>query len=276
LNRRDAFSDLVAEPSAPIPLLESAATLAQYADADCRPDEVVRTVREWGERLRARVAADTSWLNRLRLLNFYFFDELGFHGSRVDDVRTDCGYLHRVIERRAGFPISLAVLYIEIGRAIGLKLFGVAFPGHFLVKLVLGDAVLFIDMFERGATLSADELRGRLRNALRGAPRYPLELYLRAASERDILARMLRNLKAIHAADGDWTAALEVQNRLIAVLPDEAQERRERAFLFDRLGCPKAAAEDLDAYLAMEPDPTDVEEIRRRLEQWRREARNLN
>jgi len=273
----ETFAEVVeAERGESLPLLKAAAHLAQYADNAFDPDSTVACVRRWCAQLGERVPADTSTLNRLRHLNHFFFEELGFHGDRKSYDAVDNSYLHRVIERRCGIPISLAVLYVEIGRAVGLKLFGVSFPGHFLVKLLRADGALFIDVFDGGATLSAGDLRRRLDAATHGRAEYPLELYLRAASDRTILARWLRNLKAIHAGKEDWPALLEVLNRLILVLPDDAAERRDRAAVFERLECPRGAAADLLAYLSMTPDPPDAGEIRVHLAQIQRAARQLN
>jgi len=273
----ETFAGLVdAQRGESLPLLRSVAHLAQYADAAFNPDATVALVQQWSAQLRERIAPDTSTLNRLRLLNHFFFDELGFHGDHDSYDVADNSYLHRVIERRCGIPISLSFLYVEIGRAAGLKLFGVSFPGHFLVKLLLADSALFIDVFERGMTLSAEELRSRLQTVTRGRAEYPLEVYLRAASDRAILARWLRNLKAAHAGKEDWPALLEVINRLILLLPDDATERRDRALVFERLECPRGAADDLIAYLSMTPDPPDAGEMRHRLAQIQRAARQLN
>ena len=273
----ETFASLVeAEREESLPLLKVVAYLAQYADGDFDPDATVACVRNWCTQLRERMAADTSTLNRLRLLNHFFFEELGFKGDRESYDAVDNNYLHRVIERRCSIPISLAVLYLEIGRAIGLKLFGVSFPGHFLVKLLRADASLFIDVFDGGKTLAAEELRRRLDAASRGRAEYPLEMYLRAASDRAILVRWLRNLKAAHARKEDWPALLEVLNRLILLLPDDAQERRDRAAVFERLECPRGAADDLAAYLSITPDPPDASEVRVRLAQIQRVARQLN
>lgn len=277
LNAFDHFSALVVPgEQTGLPLLEAAARLPQYADAEFAPEAVVQRVRGWCEQLRERIAPDASCFARLRLLNHFFYDELGFRGVETNYYAPENSYLHRVIERRCGIPISLAVLYLELGRAIGLRLAGVGFPGHFLVKLVLHDGAVFIDVFRGGATLSAKDLQQRLRRAVRGQPEYPFEMYLRASSDREILARMLRNLKAIHLEEHDWHAALEVLNRLIAVQPDEAQARRDRAAVFERLECWRAATHDLVAYLAVDPLPPDVAQARNDLVRLQQQAARLN
>ncbi len=271
------FSSLVGQGDRrALPLLAAAALVPLYADAACDPQRTVEQVRIWGEQLRARMAADASALARLRPLNHFFFGELGFAGARRDYRAAENSYLHRVIERRCGLPITLSLLYMELGKAAALRLQGVCFPGHFLVKLRLADGTVFIDVFGGGTTLSLDDLHGRLQLASPQVTAAQLGPYLRAASDREILARLLRNLKAIHWEARDWPAALEVVNRLIAVVPDEPQERRDRASLFERLECPRAAAEDLVAYLSLSPTPRDAAEVRDRLARLQQAAARLN
>jgi len=271
----EAFTRLVAGDEFPVPALEIVARLPQYADPDLDPESPLRTIREWGVRLASRIAADASPLTRLRLLNHFFFDELGFEA--VDEApEAEDSFLHQVVERRRGLPIMLCLVYVELGVAVGLKVAGIGFPCRFLVRLALADATLVIDVAERGATLSADDLRARLELVLDGGAKLPLQAYLRAADPRSIVARVLRNLRSVHAGREDWLAVLEVQNRLVAVLPDVADERRERADVYERLECPRAAAADLEAYLDAEPKPSDGRRIRVRLAALQRAASSLN
>jgi regulator of sirC expression with transglutaminase-like and TPR domain len=273
----DRFTTLVhSGQTGALPLLEAAAALPQYADHDFTPDDVVREVQRWAGQLRDRIAADASSFARLRLLNHYFYEELGFRGAGDDYYAVENSYLHRVIARRRGIPITLAVLYLELGRAIGLKLAGVGFPGHFLVKLMVHDGALFIDVFNGGATLSADALRQPLARVIDGTPEYPLEFYLRAATDREIVARMLRNLHAIHAEAQDWSATLEVLNRLVSIDPEAAQPLRDRAAAYERLECARAAADDLAAYLALAPNAADLAQARSDLARLQRQAARLN
>ncbi len=257
-------------------LLTAAARVPLYADPGCNPQRVLDQVHSWAARLRARVAPDASPLARLRLLNHFFFVELGFGAARADYSSADNSFLHRVIERRRGIPITLALLYIELGRAAGLRLAGVSFPGHFLVRLSLNAGTVIIDVFGGGVSLAEDELRERLRAALPEASHRPLARYLRAASEREILARLLRNLKAIHWHAQQWPAALEVVDRLIALLPEAAHERLDRAWLYERLECPRAAVADLAAYLSLCPSGRETAEVRQRLAVLRQAASRLN
>ncbi len=260
----------------PSSLLAAAAQVPLYAEPDCRPQQVLEQVRGWAARLRVRLAQDASPFARLRLLNHFFFGELGFTGAG-DDYQSVCNsYLHRVIERRRGIPVTLSILYMELGKAAGLKLQGVSFPGHFLVRLRLNDGTVFIDVFGGGATLSTEDLRQRLQATLPGEADPPLAPYLRAATDQEILARLLRNLKAIHWQARQWPAALAVVDRLVALLPDAAQERLDRAQLHERLECPRAAVADLVAYLSLSAAPADAAEVNQRLARLRQAASRLH
>lgn len=274
MNALEQFCALVAGDDPP--LLAGAAHIGRCVDPASDPAKVIDSVASWSDRLQRLVPADASPVNRLRMLNHFFFDELGFGGNADDYYDPANSDLNQVITRRVGIPISLAVLYIALGQSIGLKLSGVGFPGHFLVGLPLAEGTLYLDVFDGGVSLTPAALRERLAGVVgeRGAAN--LEPHLRAVSSREILARMLRNLKNIVVEHENWSAALEVQQRLVALLPNEAEERRTRALLFDRLECPRAAAQDLVAYLSMHPSPPDADDMRRLLGRLQSDAQRLN
>lgn len=271
----EAFEALVGG-TGPLPLLEAAAQVPLYADPACDAPAVLAQVETWRRQIGERVAADASAMNRLRLLNHFFFTELGFRGAADDYDDPQNSWLHRVIERRRGIPITLSLLYIEIGRGAGLRLQGVSFPAHFLVSLRLGEGSLFIDVFGGGATLSAGDLRERLRRAMPGSPETALAPYLAPADDREFLARLLRNLKRLHFEASQWPAALEVMNRLVAVQPQQPLERRDRATVYEHLECPRAAVSDLVAYLSLAASPPDEGEVRERLGRLQQAAARLN
>jgi regulator of sirC expression with transglutaminase-like and TPR domain len=276
LKRFDAIT-----PHDPAPaLLESVAALTRLVDRDSQPEEVVRTVRGWGQRLCGRIAPDASVLNRLRMLNFFFFQELGFHGERSGGDWADAGCLHRVIERRAGIALSLSILYMEIGRAIGLKLVALEFPDSFLVKLVCTGRVLVIDVSDRGATLSVQQLQSRLASTCGDTDSDEacgaLQRLLRGVPEDDIPVRILRALRLRHLAAGRWAEALAVQSQLVELRPGEREQLLDRARLYERLDCPRAAALDLLACLRLDPNTPDAGSIRQRWARLQEQASRLN
>lgn len=264
----DHFATLVAE-DASLNLLEAAISLAQDEHPRLDVQAVLAEVDGLAWRLRERIATDAAPAHRLRLLTRFFHGELGFAGNLNNYYAVDNSYIHRVLETRRGLPIALAVLLLELGEQIGLRVAGVAFPGHFLVKCKIGLGEAVIDPFT-GESLSPQRLDERLALYRQGSGlpddlELPLEFFLRAASKRQILARMLRNLKEVHRAAEDWPRLLAVQQRLVVLLPDDPAERRDRGLVLDILGAPEAAAQDLAAYLAARGEAPDAAGLRERL-----------
>ena len=269
---------LLVSDDASLPLFEAALSIAQddYPGLDLAEQQ--RQVDEFAGRLRSRLPADAAVTHRLLSLNHLFFDELGFQGDNENYFHPDNSYLNRVIERRRGLPITLALLYIEIGRQAGIPVQGVSFPGHFLVKARLGEGETFIDVFNGGGSLSYEELEQRLESALEpGVPMGDLlARYLEAATSREILARTLHNLKGLFWQKQDWARLLNVQQRLVVLLPEEPAERRDRGVAWAQLECPRPAMEDFEAYLAAVPDAEDGDVLREHLIAMRGAAGRLN
>lgn len=272
----DYFSSLVQQDD-DFPLFEAALAIAQDADPWLDFGAVQETVDSFAAQLKRRLPADASDIQKLRMLNHYFYNELGFAGNINDYYAPANSYLQRVIETRRGIPISLAVIYMEIAQQINLEVKGVAFPGHFLMKLSIPAGEIILDPFN-GTSLSREELEEKLEPYV-GQYRYPelsLAAYLQTAQPREILARMLHNLKALFSENQDWERMLEVQQRLVILLPGEVVERRDRGLAYAHLECPQAALEDLQAYLAECPYASDAQNLRARLPELRRASRGLN
>lgn len=262
------FATLVAE-DAGFALLEAAISVGQDENPRLDVQGVLSEIDRLGGALQRRLPADAAPLQRLRALNRYFFDELGFSGNVNDYYDPHNSYLDQVLSSRRGIPITLALVYIELAQAVGLTARGVSFPGHFLVKLRLPAGEVVIDPFS-GRSLSRDELDERLqpfrqRHGLEGEYETPLGLFLQTAEPRDVLARLLRNLKEIHLGAEDWPRLLAVQQRLVLLLPQAMQERRDRGLTWAELGRPVEAMADLRAYLQAEPEAEDARAMRSRL-----------
>jgi regulator of sirC expression with transglutaminase-like and TPR domain len=231
-----------------------------------------------GHTLRSRLPSDFSPVHRLLALNRYLFVELGFHANQENYYDPANNLLHCVLERRSGIPITLSIVYLEIGRRIGLNLRGISFPGHFLVKLPVADGDLILDPYAKGRSLSEAELRARLGELARDIDpaELPLRPFLEPASKREILARVLRNLKAIHLKGEALPQALSAMNRLLIVVPEDANEWRDRGLLLQHLECPRAAVADIESYLALAPDAEDAADMHQRILELRRQASLLN
>lgn len=173
----------------------------------------------------ARVAAergDASRDRQLVALDRTFFGELGFRGNQDDYYDPKNSFINEVIDRRTGIPISLSVLYIELGRRLGLDLAGLSFPGHFLVRYQSGDELIFIDPFHQGARLDVEALEGRLRRVV-GPGAELAEEHLEPASRHHMLTRMLTNLAAIYRRAGDVYRGIAVLERMLVLDPANAR-----------------------------------------------------
>ena len=268
----DYFASLVADDRQ-FSQLEAAIAIAQDDEPSLDVQSVLSQIDTLAARLKQRIAADTGALQKLRYLNRYFFQELGFAGNVNDYHDPHNSYLHRVLATRRGIPITLALLYIEIAQQIGLDARPVSFPGHFLAKLKMPQGEVIIDPFS-GQSLSREALEERLapyrrRQGLVGEFEAPLGLFLQTASGRDVLARMLRNLKEIHRSAERWPPLLGVQERLVVLLPEAWEERRDRALVLAELGQDIAAASDLQVYLDHRADAEDAHALRQRLDELR-------
>ena len=211
------------------PLLEAAVSLGQDEYPELDIEEVLAQVDQLSERIRQRVPADAGALQKLRVLNKFFFDEQGFAGNLNNYYDPDNSYLHVVLHVRRGIPISLAVLWLELAQGLGLDAKGVGFPGHFLVKVRLpypNEGQVVIDPFT-GESLGKEDLQERLAplHAETGLLRDGvvsdelLKHYLRSATPREVVARMLRNLEELHVARQDMERLALVRQRLAVLLP---------------------------------------------------------
>lgn len=273
----DYFASLV-QAEEQIPLFESALSIAQDDDPALDLNQCAIEIDKFAARLQRRMPADIAQIPKLRLLNNFFYQELGFAGNLNDYYNPDNSYLHKVLSTRRGIPISLAIIYMELASLIGLDVKGISFPGHFLMKLSVKSGDIILDPFN-GASLSREDLEERLEPYFiqgRQPNDPPLASYLADATPRTILVRMLRNLKALFAEHPHWRQFLNVQQRLVILLPDEIAERRDRGLAYANLDCPQAALQDIEAYLAECPQASDAELLRRQLPDLRAATRKLN
>ena len=264
----DYFATLVAE-DASLPLLEAAVAIAQHDFPRLDVQATLAEVDTLAARLRRRLAADAAPMQRLRLLNRYFFQELGFSGNVNDYYDPRNSYVHCVLETRRGIPITLALLYVELANQVGLDACGISFPGHFLAKVHMPQGEIVIDPFT-GQSMSRDALDGllapyRRRGARSGLGEAPLGSFLQPAQPREVIARMLRNLKEVFRSSQDAARLLAVAERLVILLPDAWEERRDRGLVHAALGARFPAMADLAGYLEHAPDAPDRPAIRKRL-----------
>lgn len=274
----ERLADLVNQPEPEWDLGRGALVIAQQEYPELDVDAYVAELDTMAQRLRRRLPSDSSRTHILAMLNHLMFTELGFSGNKDEYYDPRNSFLNQVIERRMGIPITLSILYLEIARRLGLPLKGMCFPGHFLVQWSTDKGVIVLDPFNRGVSLSEEELRQRLKGVsnARWAERAPLGVLLRPASKKDVLVRLARNLKGIYTDGGKLEKALGITNLILAIAPDSPRELRDRGMLYNRLECFRAALRDLERFMELEPDAEDVEPVQNLLVDLRRRARSLN
>ncbi len=258
----DPFFALTQGPDEQIDLVRCALLIARDAYPQLDVESYAARVGYMAAELGPRCAS-CSALERLEHLNRYLFEEQGFRGSPQEqyyDPRNS--YLNEVLERRLGIPITLALLYLAVGRQLGLVLEGVNFPGHFLVRCALPGEDLFVDPFMGGRVLEAPDLEELLRRINRGQPMPMEERFLQAASPRQILARMLRNLKQIHIRQRQFAQAIRAGEQILWLQPSEAEDYRDLGYLYYQVRDHRRSLEALEEYLNRTGEPEDVGEVR--------------
>jgi regulator of sirC expression with transglutaminase-like and TPR domain len=268
----EAFARAIAGEDARIDLARACLLIAQDAYPELDVERYMGEIERMATRLRARLPQNCGAEERVVALNQFLYEDLGYWGNIEDYYDPRNSYLNEVIERKTGIPITMSILYMELGRRIGLPLEGVSFPGHFLVRLPLRGGMLVLDPFAGGAPQSEDELRSRVKRVIPDgvaddlpAAELPLDQFLEPATNRQILTRVLRNLKAIYRESDKPDRMLDVLNRMLLVTPDASAELRDRGYVYQRLECYRAALKDLSDYAEREPDAPDLDEVRSRL-----------
>jgi regulator of sirC expression with transglutaminase-like and TPR domain len=202
---------------------------------------------------------------QIEILRQHLFVDLGFSGNTRDYYDPKNSFLNEVLTRRLGIPITLSVVYIEVARRLGVRVQGVGFPGHFLMRVDGSAQQAMVDPMS-GLALDTRGLTRLVERALGSRAKLEPQM-LSPTPVRHIVARMLMNLRGIYAERADYPRLLVVLDRLIDLLPDVANEVRDRGLLWAKLGAPRAALDDLKHYIESLPHAGDVADIRKLIEQ---------
>jgi len=221
---------------------------------------------------RSTVRADLPPADQVAQLNHYLFVKEGFTGNSNNYYDPRNSFLNDVLDRRTGIPITLSIVYSEVAQRLDLPIYGVSFPGHFLVKYV-GEPEIVIDPFFR-TIITPAECTQRLRGIYGADARLDRRM-LNPASPREILVRLLSNLKQIYVEQSELTRALACVDRILLLAPDLPRELRDRGILYQRLECFSAALRDLERYLQLAPEDEAAPLIRETLPELQRQAAQL-
>jgi regulator of sirC expression with transglutaminase-like and TPR domain len=266
---RERFAAMAAGTDDTIDVAQGALLVAQEEYPHLDVDKYFRQLDELAKAAAAGMRSDMSAGEHVAELNRFLFVEQGFVGNNDNYYDPRNSYLNEVLDRRTGIPISLGVVYSEVAQRLGLPVYGVSFPGHFLAKY-LGDPEIIIDPYF-GTVINERECAQRLRGIYGAKARFNRRL-LHPASPREILVRLLSNLKQIYVDNSDFNRALVCVDRILLLVPDEARELRDRGILYQRLECYTAALRDFEQYLRLLPDDEAAPIIRENLPDLYRQA----
>lgn len=272
---RQAFTNLIAGNEASLDLGRASLLIAaeEYPGLDIehyleRLDTLATQVRHYLADVPKQALGTSigdACMETLRALNVVLFEQEHFRGSRADYYNPQNSFLNRVLERRLGIPLSLSLVYIEVGKRLGLTLAGIGMPFHFIVRCTLpGEAFVYIDPYEKGKFLSAQDCRRRLVQVFKD----PADLdahWLEPLSPKQFLVRMLTNLKQIYLHKNDYQRTLTVSDRILLLNPQHPNELRDHGLVAFHLKYYSRALRDLTAYVELAPQAEDLQEVRRQI-----------
>jgi regulator of sirC expression with transglutaminase-like and TPR domain len=259
LRIRAEFKRVLSPDSGSMDLARAALLIAKEEEGSLDLEHYILMLQQWGNDARRLIRESTE--EPLTVFNRFFFEELGFHGNKRNYFDPRNSFLNHVIDRRTGIPITLCIVYMDVGRRAGLQIEGVGMPGHFIVRVHSGvsETETFVDAFH-GTVLDRFECQQLLDNLFSGG--VPLQdEHLRSVSSREILVRMLGNLKAIYVRYGFRRKAISIIERILLLEPDSVLEVKDRGILRARSGDPARAIQDLEIYLKVQPKAEDSTEI---------------
>ncbi len=267
-NRYRIFEELITGEDATINIARAALLIAtiEYSNFDiehylAKLDELARRVRIMLGLIPMAMPENIAPLAIIDAINKVLFEEEQFHGNEGDYYNPDNSFFNKVLDTHIGIPISLSLLYIEIGKRVGLNVEGIGLPFHFVVRCVLPTEILYIDPFERGLLLNEQDCRERIRRMSHGRMAHLPHHLFEPVKPRQLLVRMLGNLKNIYLHKEDYTKALLVSEYLLLLIPDTAREVRDRGIIHLQLKHYARALHDLKTYLKLEPQASDRHEI---------------
>lgn len=256
------FQEVIDLPDPQVDLARAALLLAASEYPDIGIERDLFMLQRLAGDISSRLLEEDDPLFCMNTLSQYLFDDVGFQANNRDYYSPRNSYLNQVLDRKQGIPITLSLVYIEVGKRLGIPLVGVGLPGHFLVghREVSG---FFVDPYNRGILLSEDECRQRVVEAV-GEPFRWDPAYLEPVTSREFIGRIVRNLKAIYLHRRDHARALTVIDFALALEPSSASDRRDRGIAHYHLGNRAQALADLQFYLDFAtpgPDKDGVDQM---------------
>ncbi|MBW4454028.1 MAG: SirB1 family protein [Nostoc indistinguendum CM1-VF10] len=261
---RQYFYQEIQQSDEHIDLAKAGLYIAQEEYPKLDAEEYLNALDTMAWELQERLPDSRYPLRMVQSINQYLYEDLKFSGNKIDYYDPRNSFFNDVIDRRLGIPISLALVYLEVAKRIDFPMVGVGMPGHFLIRPDIEDIEIFVDAFNGGEIIFAQDCEERLSQLYQQRVTLQPE-FLAVVSNRQFLARMLTNLKFIYLKQQELEKTLAAVERILLLFPDLTLELRDRGLISYQLGYYPQAIDDFQNYLAKVPDAEDASVIRRLL-----------
>ena len=269
------FSQLASLADERIDLAHGALLIARAAYPDLNESLYLERLDRMAASAKLDMTADSEPEDIITRLNDILFEQERFRGNRENYYDPDNSFLNRVLDRKKGIPITLSLIYIEVGRRLGLDVRGIGLPGHFITALYHASGKIFIDPFNRGEIRTVDECLQIISTNM-GSAVAPDFHWLQPIGRKELLVRMLRNLKLIYARQNNDVMLFKTIHWILTLQPEASAERSERAILYEAMGNPNWAVKDWERYIANIDDPKIVTKIRARIENLKNQQSRIH
>lgn len=262
----ELFKEMVGRPERQVDLASAALLIAldEYPALDIQ--KYLREIDAMASVIRSEIdfSVGTRTMETIEKLNRFLFHSKGFRGNTEDYYDPRNSYLNEVLERRLGIPITLSLVFMEVGKRLGLRLEGVGMPGHFIVKCLHNGWEVFVDPFNQGEILLEDQCRKRLELQYGTGFQFSRS-FLDSVDKHQILTRMLTNLKGIYVQREEFRKALGAIEKIVFINPESHSEIRDRAAVHFKLNNLSCALADWLRYLEMQPNAADAAEVKNQM-----------
>jgi regulator of sirC expression with transglutaminase-like and TPR domain len=272
---KKAFDKTVLRPDDRMDLARAALLIARLAYPDLDEPSCLAELDGLAARLKERIAGVTDLHRLAEEMTRLLCEEEGFRGNSKDYYDPDNSYLNRVLDRRTGIPITLSLVHMEVGRRAGLTVHGIGLPGHFITGLYGPEGRILMDPFYRGTALDEEECRRRVAVQYGGSKIFGVHL-LEPVGPKEMLVRLLRNLKGIYIQMDEGMKTFQLIEWIISIDPNAGGEFKERGLIYENLGRFDLAARDMKKYLTLAPEAQDAQAIRSRIERLKEKTSRLH
>lgn len=274
---KNQFERFLTQPDKQINLAQAALMVARLEYPELDVDTYMQRIHTLASDIRSSLPANPNAAEILSRLNQALFIEQGFEGNSSHYYDPRNSFLNDVLDRKLGIPTSLSILYMELASELGVPLDGVSFPGHFLVKLEIDDGAIVLDPYFGGVSLTEDDLEDRIQEYYgEQIKRHHYQGLLATSSKKDIIVRVMRNLRDLYMQDKQWAKALTMADTMLGLDTDKADAFKARGVIYDKLECCQPALRDYKEWLRLDPGSQDNQDIRKRVAELSETCRHMS